>query len=201
MAKAVQTPVQTPSSGMNSVQLSKAGNSAYERMDKVSAEFFAMTYGSLVCQVCCDCTDDCDEINKTLDAMGQRIGARLVDEYIAKSNTPRCRSFKDTGEAIAKAGLRMFLGIQANVDNATSSSYSLVFDENPLNLFVELPEQLRGRLWYSNILAGVVRGALDMVSFSCEVNYVRDVLRGHDTNEIRVVLKEVREDTFKQGVE
>lgn len=41
---------------------------------------------------------------------------------------------------------------------------SLIFTENPLAEFVELPpEALRGGLWYSNVLAGVLRGSLEMV--------------------------------------
>lgn len=40
----------------------------------------------------------------------------------------------------------------------------LSFDENPLAEFVELPEEaLEGGLWFSNILCGVIRGALEMV--------------------------------------
>lgn len=42
--------------------------------------------------------------------------------------------------------------------------FSLLFPENPLAEFVELPpEAVRGGLWYSNVLAGVLRGALEMV--------------------------------------
>ena len=46
-------------------------------------------------------------------------------------------------------------------------SFGLVFEENPLADFVELPDDGRAQeeLWYSNILSGVVRGALEMVSF------------------------------------
>jgi hypothetical protein len=42
-----------------------------------------------------------------------------------------------------------------------------VFEENPLADFVELPDDGRAQeeLWYSNVLCGVVRGALEMVSF------------------------------------
>ena len=41
----------------------------------------------------------------------------------------------------------------------------LTFEENPLAEFVELPEEaLEGGLWYSNILCGVLKGALEMVS-------------------------------------
>lgn len=37
-----------------------------------------------------------------------------------------------------------------------------ILEDNPLADFVELPEQLAG-LKYSNLLCGVIRGALDMV--------------------------------------
>ena len=45
-------------------------------------------------------------------------------------------------------------------------SFGLVFEENPLADFVELPDDGRAQdeLWYSNILCGVLRGALEMVS-------------------------------------
>jgi hypothetical protein len=43
-------------------------------------------------------------------------------------------------------------------------SFILTFDENPLAEFVELPEEaLEGGLWFSNVLCGVIRGALEMV--------------------------------------
>jgi len=50
---------------------------------------------------------------------------------------------------------------------AAGSSFILTFDENPLAEFVELPDEaLEGGLWFSNILCGVVRGALEMVCCS-----------------------------------
>jgi hypothetical protein len=41
----------------------------------------------------------------------------------------------------------------------------LLFDENPLADFVELPDDGRAQdeLWFSNIFCGVLRGALEMV--------------------------------------
>jgi hypothetical protein len=37
-------------------------------------------------------------------------------------------------------------------------------DENPLAEFVELPEEaIENGLWFSNVLCGVLRGALEMV--------------------------------------
>jgi hypothetical protein len=44
------------------------------------------------------------------------------------------------------------------------SYFTLTLDENPLAEFVELPESaMEGGLWYSNVLCGVLRGALEMV--------------------------------------
>lgn len=46
--------------------------------------------------------------------------------------------------------------------------FSLIFEENPLADFVELPDDGRAQneLWYSNLLCGVLRGSLEMVSSS-----------------------------------
>ena len=62
----------------------------------------------------------------------------------------------------------MFLNITPAVTawSEDSKAFSLTFDENPLADFVELPDDGRAQdeLWYSNILCGVIRGALEMVS-------------------------------------
>lgn len=67
-----------------------------------------------------------------------------------------------------KIGFKVFLNVTPTVNNWTSDSkqFSLIFDENPLADFVELPDDGRAQeeLWYSNILCGVLRGALEMVS-------------------------------------
>jgi hypothetical protein len=64
----------------------------------------------------------------------------------------------------------------------------LVLEENPLADFVELPDDGRAQeeLWYSNILCGVLRGALEMVHIQVEAHFVTDVLRGNETTEIRI---------------
>lgn len=53
----------------------------------------------------------------------------------------------------------------AQLPSAAAGAYfHLTFDENPLAEFVELPDDaLAGGLWYSNVLCGVLRGALEMV--------------------------------------
>ncbi|KAK8933380.1 hypothetical protein KSP39_PZI015350 [Platanthera zijinensis] len=90
----------------------------------------------------------------------------------------------------------MFLGVTATVTNwdAEGTSCSLVLSENPLVGFVELPDTCHG-LYYCNILCGVIRGALEMVSMKTEVTWVRDVLHGDDAYEMHVkLIKQVPEE-------
>lgn len=67
-------------------------------------------------------------------------------------------------------GFKIFLNITPTVTNWTADNrqFSLIFEENPLADFVELPDDGRAQdeLWYSNILCGIIRGALEMVRVS-----------------------------------
>lgn len=80
--------------------------------------------------------------------------------------------------------------------------FSLFLYENPLSIFVELPESNDdgnesagksewSKLKYSNIYCGVIRGALEQVNMKVTCDFVRDVLQGDEVNEIRVELKEI----------
>ena len=188
---------QVGSAANTSIPYSKLGDKAFEKIEKIPAEFLAITYGSLVRQMLTDSGDSVEQLNSQLEIMGNRIGVRLIEEFVARSGVPNCRQFTQTGEAVAKVGLKMFLGVNASVENVSADAYSIVFDENPLNLFVELPESLRAGLWYSNVLCGVIRGSLGQVGLQTEVKYSRDTLRGDDTNEIRVRLKGRDKEQFK----
>ncbi len=73
------------------------------RIDKVNAELVTLTYGTIVAQLCKDFDADYVEVNKQLDKMGYNIGLRLIEDYLAKSNTmKRCSNFRETAEMIAK---------------------------------------------------------------------------------------------------
>ena len=61
----------------------------------------------------------------------------------------------------------MYLGVTPSVTNwsPAGDEFSLILESNPLVDFVELPDN-HNVLIYSNLLCGVLRGALEMVSGS-----------------------------------
>lgn len=157
-----------------------------------------MTYGAIVRQVLHDYEDCVEEANKKLDEMGHNIGCRLVEDFLAKTNTQRCGDFRDTAEVVAKVGLRMFLGIGANVTgwNAPeNTACTIVLESNPLADFVELPEAYQD-LSYCQMLCGVIRGALEMVNMRVECDFAKDALRGDDGYELRLRLLESMPDVY-----
>lgn len=72
------------------------------RVDKVNAELVTLTYGTIVAQLCTDYDSDYVEVNKQLDKMGYNIGLRLIEDFLAKSGSGRCASFRETAETISK---------------------------------------------------------------------------------------------------
>ena len=65
----------------------------------------------------------------------------------AFSAFPAWQNFRDTAENISKIGFKKFLDVTCDVTNYSSDgkSFSLYLYEDPLAIFVELPEQLRER--------------------------------------------------------
>ena len=100
---------------------------------------------------------------------------------------------------LAKQAFRMFLGVFADVVkfDKKSQSCSLILKDNPLGDFVVLPSKLRTDLWYSNVIVGIVRGALEMINLKVKCYFVKDTLRGDNECEIRVELKEQLADRYE----
>ncbi|OQO02002.1 hypothetical protein B0A48_12475 [Cryoendolithus antarcticus] len=191
---------------MASSKAARIGEDVWKsRTEKINTEIVTLTYGTIVSSLCRDLllpnttsSTDYAAVNAELDRMGYNIGLRLVEDFLAKSNTGACQNLRETAEVISKTGFKIFLNITPIVSGWSSDgkSFGLVFEENPLADFVELPDDGRSQeeLWYSNILCGVLRGALEMVQMQVDVRFVSDVLRGNDTTEMRVTLLKYIED-------
>lgn len=77
----------------------------------------------------------------------------------------------------------MYLGITPSITNwsPAGDEFSLILENNPLVDFVELPDN-HSSLIYSNLLCGVLRGALEMVRlcFSASCRIVVGALAGSE---------------------
>eukprot|EP00761_Pharyngomonas_kirbyi_P009517 gb/GECH01009533.1/.p1 GENE.gb/GECH01009533.1/~~gb/GECH01009533.1/.p1 ORF type:complete len:190 (+),score=29.09 gb/GECH01009533.1/:1-570(+) len=183
--------------------LERTGDLAYTKIDKINSELLTLTYGALVTQILKD-YEDAEQTNIQLDKMGYSMGLRLIEEFLAKTQLSNpCRTFRDAADTISKVGFRMFLGISdVKVEgwNQDNTEFSLIIPpkQNPLEDFVELPLQYRNKLWYSNLLCGVIRGALEMVQMRVKCSCIKCPLRGDSHLEIRVVLEEMLQDPVPQ---
>jgi len=175
----------------------------------VAAELLTLTYGAFVHRLIKDDArssssgsgENAEEVNAILDKMGYNIGCRMVDEFFAKAPSQGlCKDFTDTARVLSEQAFKMFLGVTAEVANFDSDgkAFSLILRENPLGDFVILPAPYASKLWYSNILCGVIRGSLEMLNMKVNVYFKKDILRGHDLTEIRVELKEIIKDKYEE---
>lgn len=154
---------------------------------KINMDLFSLTYGSVISQLITDC-DNIDEVNKQLDSMGHNIGHRLIEDFLAKTSGTRCRDLKDIADKTQQA-FQFYLGVLPKIDHwsANNNEFSIILHQNPLTEFVELPETMQ-TMNYLNIIPGVIRGALEMVSVSVKTYIKSDQLKGDSETEIRVEL-------------
>ncbi|XP_051881134.1 trafficking protein particle complex subunit 3-like isoform X1 [Pristis pectinata] len=151
-------------------------------------ELIVLTYGTVVEQLCKDYEND-EDINKELDKMGHNIGSRLVEDFLARSSITQCRNFHETAEVIAKVAFKMYLGVTARVTFWTlaGDDCSLFLEKNPLRDYVEIPEK-HSCLLYSNMICGILRGALKMVRLQVDVQLLQDSVKDNNITEIRMKL-------------
>lgn len=157
--------------------------------------------------------------------MGYNIGVRIVEDFLARTTTARCTDMKDTAEKIQSA-FKMYLGVNPTVTSWSQSNdeFSLIFEQNPMTEFVELPENFIN-LKYCNLFCGIVRGACEMVrniNFITKPNtdniicfiimtyciqvqlevsscFVQDSLKGDPATELRVKFVKKLEDAMPAG--
>jgi trafficking protein particle complex subunit 3 len=85
----------------------------------------------------------------------------------------------------------------ASHGSSSGTGFSLLFTDNPLTDFVELPPQYAS-LCYCNLLCGVIKGALEMIQLQVDCRFVRDVLKGDEVTEMRVELRGVMANTMSE---
>lgn len=95
---------------------------------------------------------------------------------------------------------RMYLSVQPAITNwsAANDEFSLMFDNNPLTEFTELPADLTN-LRYCGILSGCIRGALEMVQLEVQCWFVQDQLKGDSNTELRIKFIRRLEDAIPAG--
>ena len=176
------------------------------QVDRMNSEFLTLTYGSLMVRLIKD-YEKPEEINDQLEKMGYNIGIRLIDDFLAKSCIDPPKTFEEAISIITNNALNFYLNIGAKfeliksdnnmIDSNQQYEYKIYFTENPLNDYVELPDKFKG-LWYSNMICGVIRGALEAINIKVECKYNKDTLKGNETNEIRVKLIEIIEEKLQE---
>ncbi|CCD26245.1 TRAPP complex core subunit BET3 NDAI_0H00710 [Naumovozyma dairenensis CBS 421] len=171
------------------------------KTEKINTELFTLTYGSIVSQLCNDFQRDFEKVNENLFSMGYNIGVRLIEDFLARTALPRCENLVNTSEVISLCAFKIFLNITPQITNwdRKKEAFSLILIDNPLSEFVELPMDAMKELWYSNILCGVLKGALEMVQLDCDVWFVSDILRGDPQTELRIKLNRILKDEIPIG--
>lgn len=95
---------------------------------------------------------------------------------------------------------KMYLNITGEVHEVASAerpTYDLIFTENPLTEFVELPPMFQKKLVYSQMLCGIIEGALEQVHLDTKATILKDIPNGDDTLTIRLELIQVKRETIE----
>ena len=101
-------------------------------------ELFCMAYGIYVTKLLREApNNNPEQVNKDLDQIGYKMGQRLIDEFLSRSEKAQpCKDFPQIMKAIAQDAIRMFLGTEGELRNLQKDSVSLIIKDNPLADFV-----------------------------------------------------------------
>ncbi|EZG55369.1 putative trafficking particle complex subunit 3 [Gregarina niphandrodes] len=143
------------------VNYAKQAEAILNSQDKGNSDLLILMYGSLVTQVVRD-VENVDTANAELERLGHDTGIRLVEDFVSRSSLSVCQSFKDTCEIIAKVAFKVYLGVAAEVRQASDSVCFITLPVNPITDFVEIPPALAG-LNYNAYVCGVIQSALEQL--------------------------------------
>ncbi|KAH7823085.1 Transport protein particle (TRAPP) component Bet3-like protein B [Monocercomonoides exilis] len=165
----------------------------------IPSDFLAITYGCLIDQLVQDYGDP-NSVSQIVQKMGVHMGKRMADEILAKSNPLPCTSYKQSVDACAQIGFKMLLNVDASVTQIQDNIFIISFQNNPLTEFVELPSNMK-KLWYSNVICGVIEGVFDTLKLNVACSFIADKLRDADINQIKIEVKGATKETISESFE
>jgi hypothetical protein len=140
-----------------------------------------LVYGCIVKETLAECKDNLEECNKRLEQIGFDIGMRLIDEFLIKTESESCKTFKDVMEKIALA-FKLYLGIETRLLQRNDAEFSITMFDNPFDENVFLPNELK-ILNYSIIICGLIKGALECLNYRVKCYFVYDRFsQNHENN-------------------
>ena len=172
----------------------KLDNSFLERK-QIKVELLTFMYGTLLVRLTKD-IKDINELNKKIESIGYEMGKRLVDDLI--DDFQRGLDVSDLNKLMEKLIIQLaqyYLGILGSFNQVSEKEYHLIFPENPISFYVELPESLDG-LCYSNIICGILRGMLEISGFEIQCEFVKDKMKGDEVNDLKITLVKYIEERF-----
>ena len=138
-------------------------------------------YGTLLVRLTKD-IKDINELNTKIELIGYDIGKRLVDDLIDDFQRVDQSDQNKLMERLICQLAQHYLGIIGNYNQVGENEFHLKFNQNPISLYVELPESLEG-LCYSNIICGIMRGMLEISGFEIKCEFAKDKMKGDDIND------------------
>ena len=172
-------------------------NQSYDALletKNIKVELLTFMYGTLLVRLTKD-IKDINELNKKIELIGYDIGKRLVDDLIDDFQRVDQSDQNKLMEKLICQLAQHYLGIIGNYNQVGENEFHLKFNQNPISLYVELPESLEG-LCYSNIICGIMRGMLEITGFEVKCEFVKDKMKGDDINDIKITLVKYIEERF-----
>ena len=172
-------------------------NQSYDALletKNIKVELLTFMYGTLLVRLTKD-IKDINELNKKIELIGYDIGKRLVDDLIDDFQRVDQSDQNKLMEELICQLAQHYLGIIGNYNQVGENEFHLKFNQNPISLYVELPESLEG-LCYSNIICGIMRGMLEITGFEVKCEFIKDKMKGDDINDIKITLVKYIEERF-----